>query len=181
VLFIIKSHSICISDESVAHENKNMIDYLQFYVPLKNFSLIWRCHYYRWRAAKFRPMLGAQGLSAGRDLYCATPAVTRDLGFIRGTAPIGRLLRHIMGCGGSILTQINKNISVIQLTCLYCNHCCNLMNSELNKAELWSFFAETWCNEFKRSYFNQSGLFILRQIVLQISLAYRLAGTHFAY
>jgi hypothetical protein len=26
-------------------------------------------------------MLGAQGLSAGRDLYRATPTVTRDLGF----------------------------------------------------------------------------------------------------
>jgi hypothetical protein len=34
-------------------------------------------------------MLGAQGLWAGRDLYRATPAVTRDLGFsglIRRTA-----------------------------------------------------------------------------------------------
>jgi hypothetical protein len=56
-------------------------DYLQFYVPLKNFSLIWRRHHCRWRAAKFRPMLGAQGLWAGRDLYRATPALTRGLGF----------------------------------------------------------------------------------------------------
>ena len=62
---------------------------------------------------KFRPMLGAQGLWAGRDLYRATPAVTpavtRDLGFsgfIRRTAPISRLLRHTWGCGGSILTRI---------------------------------------------------------------------------
>jgi hypothetical protein len=60
-----------------------LIDYLLFYVPLKNISLIWRHHYYRWRAAKFRPMFGAQGLWAGRDLYRATPAVTRDLGFSR--------------------------------------------------------------------------------------------------
>jgi hypothetical protein len=30
-------------------------------------------HHCRWRAAKFRPMLGAQGLWAGRDLYRATP------------------------------------------------------------------------------------------------------------
>jgi hypothetical protein len=37
-----------------------LIDSLQFYVPLKNFSLIWRRHHCRWRAAKFRPMLGAQ-------------------------------------------------------------------------------------------------------------------------
>jgi hypothetical protein len=86
-----------------------MIDYLLFYVPLKNISLIWRRHHYWWRAAKFRPMLGAQGLWAGRDLYRATPTVTRDLGFfglIRRTALFGRLLRHTRGCGGSILTRI---------------------------------------------------------------------------
>jgi hypothetical protein len=54
-------------------------------------------------------MLGAQGLWAGRDLYRATPAVTRDLGFsglIRRTAPFSRLLRHAWGCGGPILTRI---------------------------------------------------------------------------
>jgi hypothetical protein len=89
--------------------NDWLIDYLQFYVPLKNISLIWRRHHCRWRAAKFRPMLGAQGLWAGRDLYRATPAVTRDLGFsglIRRTAPFSRLLRQTRGCGGSILTRI---------------------------------------------------------------------------
>jgi hypothetical protein len=74
-------------------------DYLLFYVLLKNISLIWRRHHCRWRAAKFRPMsmLSAQGLWAGRDLYSATSAVTRDLGFsglIRRTAPFRRLLRH---------------------------------------------------------------------------------------
>jgi hypothetical protein len=86
-----------------------LIDYLRFYVPLKNFSLIWRRHHCRWRAVKFRPMLGAQGLWAGRDLYRATPTVTWDLGFsglIRRTAPFCRLLRHTRGCGGSILTRI---------------------------------------------------------------------------
>jgi hypothetical protein len=40
-----------------------------------------RYHHYRWRAAKFRPMFGAQGLWAGRGLYRATPAVIWDLGF----------------------------------------------------------------------------------------------------
>jgi hypothetical protein len=86
-----------------------LIDYLRFYVPLKNISLIWRRHHCRWRAAKFRPLLGAQGLWAGRDLYRATPAVTRDLrfsGLIRRTAPFSRLLRHTRGCGGSILARI---------------------------------------------------------------------------
>jgi hypothetical protein len=54
-------------------------------------------------------MLGPQGLWAGRDLYRATPAVTQDLGFsslIRRTAPFSRHLRHMRGCGESILTQI---------------------------------------------------------------------------
>jgi hypothetical protein len=94
---------------SMYPERHWLIDCLQFYVPLKNFSLIWRRHHCRWRAAKFRPMLGAQGLWAGRNLYCDTPAVTRDLGFsglIRRTAPFSRLLRHTRGCGGSILTRI---------------------------------------------------------------------------
>jgi hypothetical protein len=31
--------------------------YLLFYVPLKNFSLLWRRQYYRWMATKFRTML----------------------------------------------------------------------------------------------------------------------------
>jgi hypothetical protein len=81
------------------------IDYLRFYVPLKN----WRRHQCRWRAEKFRPTLGTQGLWAGRDLYRATPAVTQDLVFfslIRRTAPFSHLLWHTRGCGGSILTQI---------------------------------------------------------------------------
>jgi hypothetical protein len=85
--------------------NDWLIDYLLFYVSLKNFSLIWRRH----RAAKFRPMVGAQGLWAGRDLCRATPTVTRNLGFsglIRRTAPINHLLRHAWGCGGPILTRI---------------------------------------------------------------------------
>jgi hypothetical protein len=50
-----------------------------------------------------RPMLSAQGLWAGRDLYCATPAATRDLSF---SAPINRLLRLAMECRGCILIRI---------------------------------------------------------------------------
>jgi hypothetical protein len=30
---------------------------LVFYVPLKNISLVWRRHHYRWRASKFGPLL----------------------------------------------------------------------------------------------------------------------------
>jgi hypothetical protein len=53
-----------------------LTDYLLFHVPLKNFSLTWRRHHYRWRAVTFRSMLGAKGLWAVRDLYRAIPAVT---------------------------------------------------------------------------------------------------------
>jgi hypothetical protein len=54
-------------------------------------------------------MLGAQGLWAGRNLYPATPTVTRGLGFsglIRRAAPFSRLLWHTRGFGGPILTRI---------------------------------------------------------------------------
>jgi hypothetical protein len=91
------------------YETKGLIDSLLFYVPLKNFSCIWRRHHCRWGAVKFRPMLGAQGLWAGRDLNGVTPTVTWGLGsssLIRRTAPFSRLLRHTMGCGGSFLTRI---------------------------------------------------------------------------
>jgi hypothetical protein len=68
-----------------------------------------RRHHCQWRAVKSSPMLGAQGLWAGRDLYHATPAVTQDLGFcylIRRTVPFSRLLWHAWGCGRSVLTRI---------------------------------------------------------------------------
>jgi hypothetical protein len=53
--------------------------------------------------------LPLKGLWAGRDLYRATPVVTRDLGFsglIRRTAPFCRLIWHTRGCGESILARI---------------------------------------------------------------------------
>jgi hypothetical protein len=54
----------CISeiDWTLYMYDNDKSDYLVFYVPLKNFSLLWKRHHCRWRAAKFRPMLGAQGL-----------------------------------------------------------------------------------------------------------------------
>jgi hypothetical protein len=95
-----------------------LINYLRFYVPLKNVSLIWIHHHCQWRAAKFSPMLGAQGLWAWRDLYHAIPAVTWDLGFSslnRRTTPFNRLLRHTRRCGGSILTRILRDIKTYSL------------------------------------------------------------------
>jgi hypothetical protein len=100
-----------------------MIDYLLFYVPLKNISLKWRRHHCRWRAAKFRPMLGTHGLWAWRNLYRATPTVTRDLGFfglIRRATSFSRLLRHAWGRGGPILTRILTGLTIGNLWFLAC-------------------------------------------------------------
>jgi hypothetical protein len=96
--------------------------------PTQNFSRKWRRHHYRRRAEIFRPMLGAQGLWAGRDLYRAVPAVTRDLGFsglIRRTAPFSRLLQHTRGCGRSIpiriLTGSYGGVSILWMSIEYSN------------------------------------------------------------
>ena len=61
-----------------------------------------------WRAGKLRPMLGIQGLWAGKDLYCATYAVTRGLSFpslVQWTAPFSHLLRHARGVQGKYSNQ----------------------------------------------------------------------------
>ena len=43
----------------------DLIDFVlfcfEFFVPFENFSLIWRRHHCRWRAANFLPMLGTNG------------------------------------------------------------------------------------------------------------------------
>jgi hypothetical protein len=99
-----------------------------FYVPLKNFSLVWLIDYIRLRLRPAQESLTC--METSRDLYRATPAVTQDLGFyglIRRTAPFSRLLRHARGCGGSILTWI--------LTGTYMEtHCW-----EDSSAKLWFF------------------------------------------
>jgi hypothetical protein len=61
------------------------------------------------KGCKIKAYARRSGHFAGRGLYHAIPAVTRDLrfsGLIRRTAPFSRLLQHTRGCGGSILTQI---------------------------------------------------------------------------
>jgi hypothetical protein len=39
--------------------------YLLLCVPLKNFSLVWRRHHYRWRASKYRPTLALRAFEQG--------------------------------------------------------------------------------------------------------------------
>jgi hypothetical protein len=97
-----------ISNQVFIRVSKDWLNIHGFTSCSRIFSLKWRRHHCRWRAAKFRPMFGAQGLWAGRDLYRVTPAVTRDLGFsglIQKTTPFSRLLRHTRVCE-SILTRI---------------------------------------------------------------------------
>ena len=53
--------------------------YLLYYVSLKNFSLMRRRHKYRWKGCIIWAY--ARSLWAGKDLYRATPALTRELGF----------------------------------------------------------------------------------------------------
>ena len=89
--------------------------YVLFYVSLKNFSLIWRCHNYWWQAAKFSPVFGAQNLWAGSNLYLATPAVTQGLNF-SGLIQRTILFNHLKlawGFGGPILTRILTGVRTI--------------------------------------------------------------------
>jgi hypothetical protein len=75
LIFIDQNHSWLLyhSHIIVCHRLSCVISYVlclfAVYIPHKNFSFIWRRHHYRWRAAKFRPMLGAQGHWAWRDLH----------------------------------------------------------------------------------------------------------------
>ena len=48
---------------------------LGVFVPLENFSLIWKRYRYRWRAVKFWPMFGTHGHWAVSVLKRATPTV----------------------------------------------------------------------------------------------------------
>jgi hypothetical protein len=73
-----------------------------------------------WRDAKFRPMLGAEALRVGRDLYRATSAVTQGFGLpglIRRTTSFSHLLRSTRECVGSILTRILTDFPKVAALC----------------------------------------------------------------
>jgi hypothetical protein len=76
--------------------------YLLIYVPLKNFSLIWRCHHYRWRAAKFRP-LSREGSLSCRTCSDTGPQIFQSQ---KDRPNFNRLLRLRRERGLSILTRI---------------------------------------------------------------------------
>jgi hypothetical protein len=126
-----------------------MIDYLRFYIPVKNFSLIWRCHHYWWKAVKFRPML-----HSGPNWTFSSCHTCCDMGprFFRShlkDCPIqppfmthkgmwsiysnsdphfstfSRLVRHTRGCGVSMLIRIilNNEVSIVRLNILTSIEC----------------------------------------------------------
>jgi hypothetical protein len=97
---------------------RRSIDWFLFYVPRKNSSLTWRRHHYRWRAAKFRPMLGAQGLEQGK-IFTVPHLLWHGTSVFRGliwrTAPFSCLLRHTSECGGPILTRILTGFEIDEI------------------------------------------------------------------
>jgi hypothetical protein len=70
----------------------SLIDWLLFYVPPKNISLMRIYHNFGWRTAKCRATLGARGFRAWRNLHRTTSAVTQDLIFFRSD-PNDRLIQ----------------------------------------------------------------------------------------
>jgi hypothetical protein len=107
---------------------------------------------------------GLQNLGRGRDLFHATPAVTRDLGFsslLRRVAPFSHLLRHTRGCEASILTRIltgyDERPSSTTIFCHICiyrcgspmmraftsktgNFVCMIVYSRLSNFAAWAIF-----------------------------------------
>ena len=51
--FLKHSCSCMLSNKNFIPIHLNNLVCLEFFVPLKNFSLIWRHHHYQWRAANF--------------------------------------------------------------------------------------------------------------------------------
>jgi hypothetical protein len=116
------SHFACVLIDlavSVFLNNKYYYDWLIDWL----FVLRPAQEYFTYKETSPLPVKGyARRLWAGRDLYRATPAVTRGLGFsglIQRTAPFSRLSRHTRECGGSILTRIfTHNPFLLLTTCL---------------------------------------------------------------
>jgi hypothetical protein len=99
----------------ISHWYQGLIDYLLFYVPLKNISLTWRRHYYRWRAAKFRPYAWRSGLLSWEgSLLCRTCCDTGPRFFLSHLkdCPIQLPLTTHKGCGLSILTWILMGLDI---------------------------------------------------------------------
>jgi hypothetical protein len=81
------------------------------------------------------------GLWIGRDIYRATPAVTRDLGFSglnRRTTPFSRLLQHTRICGGSILKRILTGSNIWWNSMNNEQSSCPVGNTNLRIGQTWT-------------------------------------------
>jgi hypothetical protein len=83
-----------------------------FYFPLKNVSLVWRRHHFRWRAARFRPMLGAQGLWAGREDVTTAGEGLQNLDLCLALRAFEQggifIVPHLLWHGGSIFPVLSE-------------------------------------------------------------------------
>jgi hypothetical protein len=98
----------CISRHTL---NDRLIDYLLFYVPLKNFwiSLIWRCHHCRWRAKNLDLCSALRAFEQG-GIFIVPHLLWHETSVFpvssEGPPPNQSPLTTCMGCGGPILTRI---------------------------------------------------------------------------
>jgi hypothetical protein len=90
----------------LSRRKQYMTIHLLFYVLFKNFSLMWRRHHYRVRAAKFRPRSALRAFEQGGIFVVPHLLGLGFSGLVRRTAQFSRLLRHTRGCWGSILTRV---------------------------------------------------------------------------
>jgi hypothetical protein len=75
------------------YPSSDVIDYLPFTFRSRIFPLYGdQYHQCWWRATKFRHMLCAHGPWAGKNLYHATPAATRDFSFPASSEGVSHLV-----------------------------------------------------------------------------------------
>ena len=122
-----------------------LIDYIVFYVMIKNISIIWTGDVTI--TGEGQQNLGlCSVLKAFEQEDRATPAATWSLGLsglIRRSAPFNRLLRHTREYGGSILTRI------LLYSAEWCKCTCSLLwNSD------WIIKTKTVCLPIYKLIFN---------------------------
>jgi hypothetical protein len=122
---------------TIATKLKNrLIDYLLFYVPLKNFFNDMKTSPLPVKGCKILPHVRLLGpLSREGSLSC-THTVIRDLGFsglTRRTAPFSRILRRAWRCRGPILTWILTGWKIDGWTPNHFVACINKYDKPLSK------------------------------------------------
>jgi hypothetical protein len=94
----IQATSMMLRSKKLEIEENNVCLLVLFIAAWAIFQLSGGCHHYRLLGCTFRPMLGNQGLWAGRDLYRATPTAIRDFGLY---GLIGKTDTHVPQWGSN--------------------------------------------------------------------------------